>query len=63
MDLFNGLVVADKLLRNPKNEVKQLIQNLLKKTGGHLLSIELIAKNITSVEELELSDILIAPKL
>jgi excinuclease UvrABC ATPase subunit len=54
MDLFNELVVADKLLRNPKNEkVKEEIQNLLKKTGGHPLSIELIAKNITSVEELE----------
>ena len=54
MDLFNELVVADKLLRNPKNKkVKELIQNLLKKTGGHPLSIELIAKNITSVEELE----------
>jgi len=54
IDLFNGLVVADKLLRNPKNEkVKGLIQNLLKQTGGHPLSIELIARNITSVEELE----------
>ena len=53
-DLFNGLIVADKLLRNPKNKkVKEQIQNLLKKTGGHPLSIELIAKNITSVEELE----------
>ena len=53
-DLFNGLVVADNLLRNPKNEkVKELIKNLLKQTGGHPLSIELIAKNIKSVEELE----------
>ena len=54
MDLFNGLVAPDKLLKSPKNKkVKGLIQNLLKKTGGHPLSIELIAKNITSVEELE----------
>jgi tetratricopeptide (TPR) repeat protein len=53
MDLFNGLVAPDKLLRNPNEQVKQLIQNLLKKTRGHPLSIELIVKNITSVEELE----------
>jgi NB-ARC domain len=53
IDLFNGLV-TDKLLKNPKNKkVIGLIQNLLKKTGGHPLSIELIAKNITSVEELD----------
>jgi hypothetical protein len=53
IDLFNGLV-TDNLLRNSKNEkVKDEIQNLVKKTGGHPLSIELIAKNITSVEELE----------
>jgi hypothetical protein len=33
-DLFNGLVVADRLLRNPKNKkVKELIQSILKKTG------------------------------
>jgi hypothetical protein len=57
-DLFDGLVAQDTLLRNPENKkVRELIQNLLKKTGGHPLSIELIAKNITSVEELEeLSD-------
>ena len=54
MDLFTGLVGPDQLLRNPKNEkVKELIQNILRQTGGHPLSIELIAKNITSVEELE----------
>jgi hypothetical protein len=54
MDLFNGLVAPDKLLRYTKSEkVKELIRNILKKTGGHPLSIELIAKNITSVDELE----------
>jgi tetratricopeptide (TPR) repeat protein len=53
-ELFNGLVAADKLLRNPKSEkIREQIDNLLTKTGGHPLSIELIAKNITSVEELE----------
>ena len=52
-DLFTGSVAPDQLLRNPKNEVKELIQNILKKTGGHPLSIELIAKNISNVEELE----------
>lgn len=51
--LFDGLVVADDLLRKPKSErIKEKIENLLK-TGGHPLSIELIGKNITSIEELE----------
>jgi hypothetical protein len=53
-DLFNGLVVADKLLRKSKSErIREQIHTLLNKTGGHPLSIELIAKNIRSVEELE----------
>jgi hypothetical protein len=54
MDLFNGLVAADMLLKNPKNvKTRELIEDILKKTGGHPLSIELIAKNITSIENLE----------
>ena len=53
MELFNALVAPDNLLRNPNEKVKEQIQNLVKKTGRHPLSIEFIAKNITSVEELE----------
>jgi hypothetical protein len=53
-NLFNGLVVISRQTDKPKNgKVKEQIQNLLEKTGGHPLSIELIARNITSVEELE----------
>jgi tetratricopeptide (TPR) repeat protein len=53
-ELFNGLVIADPLLRNSKDDrTRNLIDDMLRKTGGHPLSIELIAKNITSVEELE----------
>jgi predicted glycosyltransferase len=52
--LFIGLVAGDKLLSNPKSKkIKSQIDDILRKTGGHPLSIELIAKNITSVEELE----------
>ena len=44
-ELFNGLAVADKLLRNPTSEkIRKQIDDILIKTGGHPLSIELIAQ-------------------
>ena len=53
MELFSKLVIED-YLRNPTSEgIKHKINNLLEKTGGHPLSIELMASNITSVEEME----------
>ena len=51
--LFYTLVI-DEYLRNPSSEkVQKTIENLLQKTGGHPLSIEIMAKNITTVEEIE----------
>jgi tetratricopeptide (TPR) repeat protein len=51
-NLFTTLV-REEYLKNPKGTVQTTIENLLQKTGGHPLSIEVIAKNVTSVEELE----------
>jgi tetratricopeptide (TPR) repeat protein len=52
-ELFH-MLVADEYLRNPSSEkVQKTIENLLQKTGGHPLSIEIMAKNITTVEEIE----------
>jgi tetratricopeptide (TPR) repeat protein len=36
-------------LKDPKEEIKAKIEEILKKTGGHPLSIEIIAKNIRSI--------------
>ncbi len=53
MELFSTLVV-EQYLKNPSSvRVKQKIDKLLKKTGGHPLSVEIMAKNITSIEELD----------
>ena len=52
-ELFSMLVV-EQYLKNPSSDrIKQKIDSLLQKTGGHPLSIEIMAKNITSVEEIE----------
>lgn len=50
--LFTTLV-REEYLKNPTGTIQNTIDNLLQKTGGHPLSIEVIAKNVTSVEELE----------
>ena len=51
--LFSILVTED-YLKNPSSDrIKQKINNLLESTGGHPLSIEIRASNITSIEELE----------
>ena len=52
-ELFSELV-TDEYLKNPSSEnVQKIIENLLQKVGGHPLSIEIMAKNITTVEEIE----------
>ena len=52
-ELFSTLVV-EQYLKNPTSDrIKQQIDNLLQKMGGHPLSIEIMAKNVTTVEEVE----------
>jgi tetratricopeptide (TPR) repeat protein len=52
-ELFSTLV-EEQYLKNPTSDrIKQKIDSLLQKTGGHPLSIEIMAKNITGVEEIE----------
>ena len=48
----------DKYLKNPTGKIKEKISHLLKKTGGHPLSIEIIARNITAEEIDEISNTL-----
>jgi hypothetical protein len=51
MRLFNGFVRP--IFKDPKGNTKDQVEEILKKTGGHPLSIEIIAKNIRSVRDLE----------
>jgi hypothetical protein len=40
-------------LKNSKGKIKDQIEEILKNTGGHSLSIEIIAKNLRGIHELE----------
>ena len=51
MELFNAIVRPD--LKNQIGNTKDEIEEILKKTGGHPLSIEIIARNLRSIYELE----------
>ena len=51
MRLFNAFVRP--MFKDTKGEIKVQIEEILKKTEGHPLSIEIIAKNIRSFHELE----------
>jgi hypothetical protein len=51
--MFNGSISA-KELRNPNSKtISEQIDDLVKYCYGHPLSIELVARNVISVEELE----------
>jgi tetratricopeptide (TPR) repeat protein len=49
--LFNAFVRTS--FKNPSQDVKEQIKELLEKTGGHPLSIEIIAKNIKAIDQLK----------
>ena len=49
--LFNTFVRP--IFKDPKGKTKDKVEEILKKTGGHPLSIEIIAKNIRGIHELE----------
>ncbi|MGC1931967.1 MAG: TIR domain-containing protein, partial [Candidatus Nitrosopolaris sp.] len=51
MRLFNAFVRP--MFKDPNEEIRVEIEEILKKTGGHPSSIEIIAKNIRSVHELK----------
>ena len=51
MRLFNNFVRP--IFKDQKGETRDQIEEILKKTGGHPLSIEIIAKNLRGLHELE----------
>ena len=51
MKLFNAFVRP--IFKDPKGKIKDQIKEILKKTGGHPLSVEIIAKNLRGIHELE----------
>jgi tetratricopeptide (TPR) repeat protein len=52
-NLFAELAVDYRLRELSIQETSQKIDNMIKKTGGHPLSIEILAKNIRSIKEVE----------
>ena len=53
-NLFAEFAVDEQLKElSAQQQTRQKINNLIKKTGGHPLSIEILAKNIGSIEEVE----------
>jgi tetratricopeptide (TPR) repeat protein len=52
--LFESLAIDEQLSEiSMQQESRQKINNLIKKTGGHPLSIEILAKNIRGIEQVE----------
>lgn len=49
--LFNGFIRPE--FKDPTGQAKNQVEEILKKTRGHPLSIEIITKNIRSIRELE----------
>lgn len=53
-NLFSELAVDEQLKElSAQQQARQIINDMIKKTGGHPLSIEILAKNIRSIEEVE----------
>jgi tetratricopeptide (TPR) repeat protein len=52
-NLFAKLAIDDQLKELSGQQVRQKINNLITKIGGHPLSIEILAKNIRSIKEVE----------
>ena len=50
MKLYSAFVRP--IFKDPKGKAKDEIEEILKKTGGHPLSIEIIAKSIRSLHQL-----------
>jgi tetratricopeptide (TPR) repeat protein len=62
--LFAKLAVDEQLKElSAEPQVRQKINNLITKTGGHPLSIEILAKNIRSIKEIEEASTILGSKV